>query len=158
MGDLLGRRKEAHDWISGYEAKAERARQLFGGLIGGRGRATASAFIFHSRRLYVYAGHHFGHTLYHAVGFGIPAKVEELIKQNPATKWKPIAVRDLPEYAGDYVFLALAATVPMRWKGARCCSSPHGRICRPFVPDAAMWWIRNGATITRLRWSTISMK
>ncbi|WP_138754212.1 helix-turn-helix domain-containing protein [Paenibacillus sinopodophylli] len=108
MGDLLGRRKEAGAWIARYESKAERTRAKLAPYIE-RGE-TATAFVYHAEGLYVYADHHFGHTLYQGLGYEKPAKLKKLMAEYKQLKWKQILLEELPDYAGDRIFLALADT------------------------------------------------
>lgn len=108
MGELLGRSKEAGAWISHYEAKAERTRARLGEYL--EHGETATAFVYHAEGLYVYAGHHFGHTLYQGLGFEKPDKIKQLIAADKQMKWKLIKLEELPDYAGDRIFLALAKT------------------------------------------------
>jgi iron complex transport system substrate-binding protein len=105
IGALLAREAEAERWIEHYERKAERTRGKLQHCIGAG--ETASAFIYHDDGLYVYAGHHFGHSLYRGIGFEPSPGVRALIDDNPNTKWKRIEPGELPHYAGDRVFIAL---------------------------------------------------
>jgi iron complex transport system substrate-binding protein len=105
IGALLDREDEAESWIERYERKAERTRGKLRHCIG-EGE-TAAAFIYHDDGLFVYAGHHFGHSLYHGIGFEPSPGVKALIDVDPNTKWKRIEPSELPHYAGDRVFMAL---------------------------------------------------
>jgi ABC-type Fe3+-hydroxamate transport system substrate-binding protein len=108
IGERLGRGKEADEWIARYEAKAARMRSRLHPYI--KPGMTASAFVYHAHGLYVYAGHHFGHTLYHGLGFEPPAAIKRLMDGNSQLKWKKISVEMLSDYAGDIVFMALASS------------------------------------------------
>jgi len=106
MGEMLGKDREAADWIHRYQEKARRTRRnLQGSILPGE---TASAFIFHADHLYVYGGHHFGHTLYEGVGFEQPPGIRALLERNKNAKWQRIPFEALPDYTGDRVFMALA--------------------------------------------------
>lgn len=112
MGRLFGKEQEAEAWIEAYLAKAERTRRSLRGTIGAE--ETASAFVFHAGELYVYGGHHFGHTLYEGIGFKPSHGIQSLIDADRNTKWLPISVEAIGQYAGDRVFFA----VPERGKDA----------------------------------------
>jgi len=122
MGEMLGKKQEALDWIERYKEKAGRARnQLQGRILPGE---TASAFIYHADRLYVYGGHHFGHTLYEGVGFEPPPGIRALLERSKNAKWQEIPLEALPEYAGDRVFLALADSGIDALKGRQVLEHP----------------------------------
>lgn len=105
LGKMLGRRKEAGDWIARYRSKAERTRQRLREHV--RAGETAAAFIYHNHDFYVFTGYQFGHTLYNGLGFAKPVRIEELMRRSKRIKWKRIEVGELADYAGDRVFLAL---------------------------------------------------
>ncbi|MFC4601401.1 helix-turn-helix domain-containing protein [Cohnella hongkongensis] len=105
IGRLLGRAKEAERWIVRYKEKASEAKARLRNAV--RKGETASAFIVHMDGLFVYAGHHFGHTLYEGVGFEPSPGIRALMERNRNAKWQEIRIEDLPQYAGDRVFLAL---------------------------------------------------
>ncbi|WP_168735769.1 AraC family transcriptional regulator [Cohnella fermenti] len=108
LGELLGKAVEAKQWIAAYEEKAKNARRRLQGIAGDG--ETATAFVYHSGDLYVYAGHHFGHTLYRGIGFKPTRRVQAIMEQDRNAKWVRIEPSELPEYAGDRVFLALPET------------------------------------------------
>lgn len=105
LGLLLDRAKEADEWIDRYKAKALRAKRLLKDTV--REGETASAFIVHADGLFVYAGHHFGHTLYQGLGFEPSPGVCALMERNRNVKWQEIRLEDIPYYAGDRIFFAL---------------------------------------------------
>ncbi|WP_182303517.1 AraC family transcriptional regulator [Cohnella cholangitidis] len=122
LGVMLGRTKEASEWIERYKNKAEQTRNKLRDSIG-HGE-TASAFIYHADGLYVYGGHHFGHTLYQGIGFEPPANIQALIDGNKNAKWKPIQLEAISEYAGDRVFIALADSGSDALKGRQVLEHP----------------------------------
>lgn len=105
IGGLLGKVKEAEAWIARYKEKANQAKaRLKNAVCEGE---TAAAFVIHMNEMFVYAGHHFGHTLYQGIGFEPSPGVRELMERNRNSKWQKIRMEDLPRYAGDRIFLAL---------------------------------------------------
>lgn len=108
IGELLGRRKEARQWIERYEAKAQRTRARLKPHV--RPGETAAAFIYDasSRKLFVYGAYNFGYTLYRALRFAPPDKVRALIGASSSFHWAAIEPEAIGEYAGDRIFLALA--------------------------------------------------
>ncbi len=152
IGERLGRSKEADEWIARYEAKAVRVRSRLKPYI--QPGMTASAFVYHAHGLYVYAGHHFGHTLYHALGFDAPNGVKRLIESDSQMKWKKISVEHLEEYAGDVVFFALASSGADALEGRSLLEHPAWRSLhavqqgRGYVVDA-VWGNYNPVTLER---------
>jgi len=122
LGELFGRTGEADAWIMRYEAKAEQARARLAGCVA-QGE-SASAFVYADGALHVYAGHHFGHTLYQGLGFAQPEGVRQLTARDAHTKWKRIAAEQLDDYAGDRVFLALPQTGVDAAQGRALLNSP----------------------------------
>lgn len=105
IGRLLGRVREAAAWIDRYKENANRAKRRLKNAV--HEGETAAAFIVHMDGLFVYAGHHFGHTLYQGIGFEPSPGIRTLMDRNPNAKWQRIGIEDIPKYAGDRVFLAL---------------------------------------------------
>jgi iron complex transport system substrate-binding protein len=116
LGELLGRRKEARNWISRYEAKAKRTRELLASYV--HASETATAFIYDGshRKLFVYGAHNFGHTLYRALHFDPPDKVKTLMGQHKSFRWTAIDLESMADYAGDRIFLAVTEDEPaLEW-------------------------------------------
>ncbi|WP_158302023.1 AraC family transcriptional regulator [Paenibacillus mesophilus] len=107
IGELLGRRKEARNWISRYAAKAKRTRQLLAPYV--HAGETVAAFIYDGvhRKLFVYGAHNFGHTLYRALHFDAPDKVKMLMGQHKSFRWTAIDPESVADYAADRIFLAV---------------------------------------------------
>lgn len=127
IGELLGRRKEARNWISRYVAKAKRTRQLLAPYVDAG--ETATAFIYDGvhRKLFVYGAHNFGHTLYRALHFDPPDKVKTLMGQHKSFRWTAIDPESVADYAGDRIFLAVTEDEPaIEWARA-FVTSEHWR-------------------------------
>lgn len=125
MGRLLKREEEAERWIERYERKAIRTRNRLEHCV--KEGETAAAFIYHDDGLFVYAGHHFGHSLYSGIGFQPTAGVRSLMDRDPNTKWKRIEPGELPYYAGDRVFFAMARSGRTVEAGKRMLQHPAWR-------------------------------
>ncbi|OXS56556.1 hypothetical protein B1A99_19700 [Cohnella sp. CIP 111063] len=125
IGQLLDRAKEADEWIDRYKARASRAKRLLKDAV--REGETASAFIVHADGLFVYAGHHFGHTLYQGLGFEPSPGIRSLMERNRNAKWQEIRVEDIPHYAGDRIFLALPEQGEDARKGREMLRHPTWR-------------------------------
>ncbi|SFE39337.1 AraC-type DNA-binding protein [Paenibacillus algorifonticola] len=148
MGELLGRPKEAEEWIAGYMEKAVLARERLGNCI--RPGETASAFVYVDQTLYMYATHHFGHTLYQGGGFELPKRLKALTERNKQLKWMPIRLEELPDYAGDRVFFSLAHTGVDEQEGRAILNHPIWQILsrswflRRRLPDGCWRAVRKG--------------
>ncbi|SDC27680.1 ABC-type Fe3+-hydroxamate transport system, substrate-binding protein [Paenibacillus sp. UNCCL117] len=109
MGTLFGKEQAANEWIASYANRAEYWQRVLHGRIGPK--ETAVAFVYHLG-LFVYTGHHFGHTLYSGLGFEPPDRVRELIEQEPHMKWKRISLASIHAYAADRIFMAVPVFGP----------------------------------------------
>lgn len=127
IGDVLGKSKEAGEWIAKYEAKAKEKKALLKSTM--KPGETASAFIsYQDKMLYVYAGQNLGTTLYDGLGFTPPPKVAELLAKNKNLPWQSISVEALPEYAGDRIFLVVnEANADVKKRSDELMNSPVWR-------------------------------
>jgi len=127
IGDVLGKSKEAADWIAKYEAKAKEKKELLKSTV--KPGETAAAFIsYQDKMLYVYAGQNLGTTLYDALGFTPPPKVAELLAKNKNLPWQSISVEALPEYAADRIFLVVnEANADVKKRSDELMNSPVWR-------------------------------
>ncbi|TNJ64452.1 helix-turn-helix domain-containing protein [Paenibacillus hemerocallicola] len=103
LGGLVGRQREAESWISRFEEKAELWRKRLSGVIG-RHETVAVVEIW-AHHIFVFGNQwgRGGYNLYNALRLSPPARVgREIIDKH---KYKSVAVEDLPQYAGDHLFL-----------------------------------------------------
>ncbi|NQX58090.1 AraC family transcriptional regulator [Paenibacillus qinlingensis] len=109
MGALFGKEHAAVEWITGYANRSEYWQRILKNRIGHK--ETAVAFVYH-HGLFVYTGHHFGHTLYSGLGFEPPDRVRELIANDSQMKWKRISLESIHAYSADRIFMAVPAFGP----------------------------------------------
>lgn len=103
LGEIVGMKDQADQWIANYEEKAKQKREELKSYV--KEGETASAFIMHSdQKLYVYGPQRLGPTMYDALGFIQPDKLAELTSSAPDALWTEISLEVLPEYAGDRIF------------------------------------------------------
>ncbi|MFD0670598.1 ABC transporter substrate-binding protein [Cohnella sp. GCM10027633] len=104
IADLVGQPQLAEDWIASYTKKSEEKRaEVKPFLTEGE---TASAFVVYTDgKAYIYNKQRLGPTMYDALGFAVPEKVQALFKDAPDELWKEISLELLTEYAGDRIFL-----------------------------------------------------
>ncbi|MFW5434529.1 ABC transporter substrate-binding protein [Paenibacillus apiarius] len=103
LGDILGKKQEAEQWLSTYNAKAEtmwKDLQADGVKPG----ETATVLTYYpGDRLFVMATTGLSQVLYHPNGFKPAAAIQELLDAN--TGFKQISMELLPEFAGDRIFI-----------------------------------------------------
>ncbi|WP_158606395.1 ABC transporter substrate-binding protein [Paenibacillus ginsengarvi] len=112
MGDIMGKSKEAEDWIAKYNKKAQEKREQLKSYI--KPGETATAFVlFQDKKLYVYGNLRLGSTMYDALGFARPEKAAKLFEgSNKDTLWQTISAETLPDYAGDRIFIVVNEANP----------------------------------------------
>lgn len=108
FGNLLGKKKEAEEWIKRFEKKAEKAREKIAGVIGKD--ETVGIYELHSKDFYVLGANwgRGGQVLYNALQLNPPKKVKEMVKKG--TPPKQISLEVLPEYAADHMFFTVYDT------------------------------------------------
>lgn len=106
MGDIVGKKEQAEQWIQDYEAKSRAAKEKLVGVV--PEGATAVALGIFEQSFNVYEDRNIGHTLYHALGFQPTPQVKEMMEDGEAWGAKEISLEVLPEYAqADYLFVML---------------------------------------------------
>ncbi|SFT04643.1 ABC transporter substrate-binding protein [Paenibacillus sp. BC26] len=106
MGDIVGKKDQAEQWIKDYEAKAQSAKEQISSVV--PAGSTAVALGIFDKSFYAYEDRNIGHTLYHALGFTPTPKIKEMMEDGEASGAKEISLEVLPEYAkADYLFVML---------------------------------------------------
>ncbi|GAA3404073.1 ABC transporter substrate-binding protein [Paenibacillus hodogayensis] len=106
MGDLLGKTKEADEWIARYNKKAQDKRDQLKPYV--KQGETATAFVlFQDKKIYVYGNQRLGSTMYNALGFVRPEKAAKLFESNKDALWQTISEETLADYAGDRIFIVV---------------------------------------------------
>ncbi|NQX70297.1 ABC transporter substrate-binding protein [Paenibacillus alba] len=108
IGDIVGKKQEAEQWITKYEAKAKQYREQVAKVIGPE--KTFSIVELWAKQTVVY-GKNFGrggYNLYDALQLSPPKAVKtEMFDQNK--NWLEVTMESLPKYVGDYIFLTANA-------------------------------------------------
>ncbi|MFC4184414.1 iron-hydroxamate ABC transporter substrate-binding protein [Saccharococcus thermophilus] len=102
FGELLGKQKEAEQWIQQFEEKAAAAREKIKGVIGKN--ETVGIYKLQGKDFYA-IGDNFGHAgqiIYNALQLTPPEKIKQEVIQGP--QWKLISLEALPDYAADHMF------------------------------------------------------
>lgn len=118
MGDIVGKKDQAEQWIKNYEAKAQAAKAQLA-AVAPEGSTAVALGVF-DKDFSVYEDRNIGYTLYHALGFVPPAKVKAYIEDGKDWGSEKISLEVLPEYAAaDYLFVMLygdQATVEKKYE------------------------------------------
>lgn len=108
IGDVVGKKEEAEQWISKYNVKATQYREQISKVIDPD--KTFSIMELWAKQTVVY-GKNFGrggYNLYEALKLSPPKSVKtEMFDKNES--FLEISLETLPNYAGDYIFLTANA-------------------------------------------------
>ncbi|KKO51191.1 ferrichrome-binding protein [Paenibacillus sp. DMB20] len=103
IGDLVGKKKEAEQWLAQYDASNQAMWEKLK-ETGMKPGETATVLTFYpGDRLFIMARTGLSQVLYQQNGFAPVDKIQELLDEN--TGFKEISMELLPEYAGDHIFV-----------------------------------------------------
>lgn len=104
LGDILGKKVEATEWLSNYKQKADKMweKLIDDGTI--QPNETASVLTFYpGNRLFVMARAGLSQVLYDTNGFIPKEKIQQILDEDKG--FEEISVELLHEYAGDRIFI-----------------------------------------------------
>lgn len=105
IGDLLDRKKEARQWVDRYETKAMRLKRMLHGRVGSSETVSIIEVWGHGIVVYGNRWGRGGFNLYNALELNAPDPVRRhLIDGEP---YHTITLEQLPDYAGDRIFLSV---------------------------------------------------
>lgn len=107
FGDILGKQKEADEWIAAFDAKAKSYREKLAGAVGPD--ETVSVIELWAEGPFVFGNNwgRGGYSLYNALQLKPPAIVaNEIIDKE---QFRALSMEVLPDYVGDFVFLTVYA-------------------------------------------------
>ncbi|QMV45026.1 ABC transporter substrate-binding protein [Cohnella cholangitidis] len=153
LGNWLGKKREAEQWLKTYNAKADILwKQLRTTIKPGE---TASVFIYdHGRRLFVMGASGLSSVLYHPSGFQPVDKIREVLDAGKG--FEEISAAGLPAYAGDRIFMLIPEKDESRKAMEEMMSSalwrslPAVRNGRIHVVEAEKWNYGDAMTRERL--------
>lgn len=102
IGKLVGKQKEAKEWVDQWQEKAKAEKEKVRKAIGED--ATATVVEQFGKDIYIY-GKNWGRgteVIYQALGLKAPKKLEQDVF---GTGYKAISAEVIPQYAGDYIFV-----------------------------------------------------
>jgi ABC-type Fe3+-hydroxamate transport system substrate-binding protein/AraC-like DNA-binding protein len=105
LAEMMDKRKEARQWISRYEAKALRLKRTLQGAVGAH--ETISIIEIWAEGIVVYGNRwgRGGYNIYNALELEAPPLVRQHLIDKEAYRF--ISLEQLPDYAGDHMFLSV---------------------------------------------------
>ncbi|TNJ67706.1 helix-turn-helix domain-containing protein [Paenibacillus hemerocallicola] len=139
LGNLLGLRHSAEQWLNTYEERSARMwHRLRDELAPGE---SASVFIAdRCGKFFVMGAIGLPKTLYHDSGFRAPSYIGQLISQGRF--YKEIVPRDLPALAGDRIFMVLTSEESSR-KAAYALANSKLWQDLPAVRAGRVYWVED---------------
>ena len=152
LGNLLGRQREAKQWLDMYNAQATAMwQQLRADIYSGE---TATVFIYeHGHRLFVMGTAGLSSALYHPLGFKPGDKIQKILDTGHG--FMEIPAEQLSAFAGDRIFMLLSGNPTSRQAAKDMMNSsiwnnlPAARNGHSYVLEAAKW--NSGDALTRER-------
>lgn len=124
LGVWLGKEREAERWLSTFTARNLAMWQQLGTQI--TAGETASVFIFdHGDRLFVMGMSGFSSALYHPQGFQPVEPIQKVLDEGHG--FAEIDPNELPDYAGDRIFMLVPTAPESKRTLERMISSPLWR-------------------------------
>ncbi|MBP1310161.1 ABC-type Fe3+-hydroxamate transport system substrate-binding protein [Paenibacillus sp. 1182] len=124
LGAWLGKEREAERWLSTFKARNLAMWQQLGTQI--TAGETASVFIFdHGDRLFVMGMSGFSSALYHPQGFQPVEPIQKVLDEGHG--FAEIDPNELPDYAGDRIFMLVPTAPESKRTLERMISSPLWR-------------------------------
>lgn len=107
FGELLGKEKEAEQWISRYNGKVEAAKKKIAGKVGSE--ETFTIFTVWRKELRVYGAINMGgYVMYNSLGLKPQQRVyADIISANKANAGYAISLEELASFAGDHIMLTV---------------------------------------------------
>jgi iron complex transport system substrate-binding protein len=103
VADLVGKQQEARDWIAAYNKEASAARDKLKTTLGSE---TVSIFRVEKGRLRIYLNRNFaGYMLHSSLQVKPPEPIAAEIAKNKNGSAVAISLEQLPQFAGDHLFL-----------------------------------------------------
>lgn len=121
LGDLLGRRTTAEQWLKSYSEVRDHMWQLVHEAV--PHEESASVFIVDRQRLFVMGTVGLTVTLYHESGFKVPPRIADLLRQG--ISFMEITPEQLAEYGGDVIFMVLTNDTLSREQAYQLTNEEH---------------------------------
>ncbi|MBU3204175.1 ABC transporter substrate-binding protein [Clostridium algidicarnis] len=103
LGEMLGKEKEAENWLKDYDQRVEASREKIKELI--EDKETVSILGAYSKGFYVYGngGYRGGQAIYRNLKLTPPETIQKELMDAGET-FKQISFEVMKDYAGDYIF------------------------------------------------------
>jgi len=107
FGEMLGREKEAEEWLSGFDEKVNKAKATIQGLI--EEGTTFSIMGPFAQEFYIYGNgvNRGGEAIYQQLGLTPPENVRKTLIE-PKIDALSVSFEKIGDFAGDYIFLNIS--------------------------------------------------
>jgi len=124
LGQWLGRKREAEEWLSAYNLKVAAMWNRLRSVV--RRGQTASVFVYeHGEHLFIMGASGLSSALYHPCGFQAANGIRDIVEAGIG--FAEIPPDRLSEYAGDHVFMLLSGNEHSRRAALAMMDSPLWR-------------------------------
>lgn len=107
VANVLGKTKEADDWIAKLDDKATEGREKIAGQIG-EDEVVSIFMTFEKDTLRLYGARNVGHVLYRSLQLTPPPYIQEQLANDPGYEkfvYEDISMEKLPDYAGNKIVM-----------------------------------------------------
>lgn len=109
VANVLGKTKEADDWIAMLDNKAAEGREKIAGKIG-EDEVVSIFMTYEKDTLRLYGSRNVGHVLYRSLQLTPPPYIQEQLAKDPGYEefvYEDISMEKLPDYAGDKIVMLM---------------------------------------------------
>ena len=109
VANVLGKTKEADDWIAMLDNKAAEGREKIAGKIG-EDEVVSIFMTYEKDTLRLYGARNVGHVLYRSLQLTPPPYIQEQLAKDPGYEefvYEDISMEKLPDYAGDKIVMLM---------------------------------------------------
>lgn len=107
VANVLGKEKEADEWIARLDDKAAEGREKIAGKIG-KDQVVSIFMTYEKDTLRLYGARNIGHVLYRSLQLTPPSFIQEKLAKDPDFEefvYEDISMEKLPDYAGDKIIM-----------------------------------------------------
>lgn len=139
FGEILGKEKEAQEWLVSFDKKIEEQREKIKKVMGTKG--TVSIFGAYNKDVYIYGDgiYRGGQAIYKQLQLTPPEKIKKELIDTGDT-FKQISFEALNDYAGDYIFLDQSYGGKLDKKNSMWTSMDAVKKDRIFDLDPKRFW------------------
>lgn len=139
LGDLLGKRMAAEQWLETYRERSEQMWQMLKGELA-QGESASVFVTARGGRLFVMGTIGLSVMLYHRSGFQAPSSIGQLLSEG--ISYLEISAEDLPAFAGDRIFMVLTNEASSRQAAYELAGSKLWKSL-PAVRSELAYWVED---------------